>query len=72
LRDTIPIEVPVRLIQGMRDEDVPWKTALSITDEIASDDVEVTLVKAGDHRLSEEHDIRRLERTLTALLAELA
>ncbi len=72
LRDTIPIEVPVRLIQGMRDEDVPWKTALSITDKIASDDVEVTFVKAGDHRLSEEHDIRRLERTLTALLAELA
>jgi len=71
LRGTIDLDVPVRLIHGMRDEDVPWETGLKITDCLAGDDVEVTYVKAGDHRLSEDHDIRRLERTLSALLEDL-
>ena len=72
LRDTIKIDAPVRLIHGMLDEDVPWETGLKIVDKLLSQDVEVTCVKAGDHRLSEEHDLKRLERTLTALLQDLA
>jgi len=71
LRGPIALDVPVRLIHGMRDEDVPWETGLKIVDCLASDDVEVTYVKAGDHRLSEEHDIKRLERTLTTLLEDI-
>ncbi len=72
LRGPIAIDAPVRLIHGMRDEDVPWKTGLAIVDHLVSEDVEITYVKAGDHRLSEERDLRRLERTLEALLAELS
>jgi pimeloyl-ACP methyl ester carboxylesterase len=71
LRDPIAINAPVRLIHGMRDEDVPWETGLKIIDKLDSDDVEVTYVKAGNHRLSENHDLRRLERTLQALLEDL-
>ncbi len=71
LRAPIEIGVPVRLIQGMRDEDVPWETSLKITDKLVSENVEITYVKAGDHRLSEEHDLKRLERTLTNLLEDL-
>jgi pimeloyl-ACP methyl ester carboxylesterase len=44
----ISIPVPVRLIQGQRDEDVPWRLALDLAEKIQSDDVEVQLVKAGD------------------------
>jgi pimeloyl-ACP methyl ester carboxylesterase len=56
----IPLTCPVHLIQGMRDPDVPWGTAMRILEQLASDDVELTLVKAGDHRLSEPHDLARL------------
>lgn len=72
LRDTIAIDVPVRLIHGMRDDDVPWQTGLKIINRLAAEDVEVNYIKAGDHRLSEEHDLKRLERTLEALLEDLA
>lgn len=60
LRDAINLYCPVRLIQGQKDADVPWETALKIADCLAADDVEVVLVKDGDHRLSRDHDLDRL------------
>ncbi len=57
LRDAINLMCPVRLIQGQRDDDVPWKTALAIADCLAGDDVRVHLVKDGGHRLSRDSDI---------------
>ncbi len=72
LRAPIPIRCPVRLLQGMRDEDVPWKTALRLTDALESEDVEVTLVKKGDHRLSEPEDLARLMQTLDELLEKVS
>ena len=64
----IEVGVPVRILQGMRDEDVPWQHALELVDLIAGDDVELTLVKDGDHRLSGPEDLRRLERTVASLI----
>ena len=63
----IALDVPVRLIHGIKDEDVPWETALKIMERLKSDDVEVQFVKNGDHRLSEDHDLARLTRTFDAL-----
>jgi len=71
LRDPLNIKVPVRLIQGMKDADVPWQTALKIQGALQSDDVEIQFVKTGDHRLSEAADISRLERTVAALLTDV-
>ncbi|MFT6286505.1 MAG: pimeloyl-ACP methyl ester carboxylesterase [Halieaceae bacterium] len=68
LNTSIAIECPVRLIQGQSDTDVPWQTALQLAECIRSDDVEVILVKSGDHRLSGPADISRLEHTVTRLL----
>ena len=64
----IALTCPVRLLQGMADRDVPWRTALTLADRLAGDDVEVTLIKRGDHRLSEPHHLERLCRTLDALI----
>ncbi len=61
---------PVRIIQGMRDTDVPWKHALRFAEAIAGDDVIVTLVKDGDNRLSRPQDISLLQAALSRLLAE--
>lgn len=69
---SIEVDAPVRILQGMRDEDVPWQHALELVDSLASDDVELTLVKDGDHRLSGPEDLRRLERTVGALIEGVA
>ncbi len=62
---------PVHLLQGQRDDDVPWETALRLAAALRSDRVQVTLVKDGDHRLSRDADIALLLRTVDALLAAL-
>lgn len=58
---------PVRILQGVQDEDVPWRHAVELTSRFARDDVVLTLVKDGDHRLSRPEDIERL----IAAVAEL-
>jgi len=60
LHGPIALEIPVRLLHGMQDTAVPWQTALTIAEALESERVAVTLVKAGDHRLSEPGDITRL------------
>jgi pimeloyl-ACP methyl ester carboxylesterase len=51
---------PVRILQGVEDPDVPWRHAVELVSRLASDDVVLTLVKDGDHRLSRPEDIERL------------
>jgi pimeloyl-ACP methyl ester carboxylesterase len=63
----IPIDVPVRLLHGMRDESVPWRLSLDLAERLTSRDVTVTLVKDGDHRLSTPADLALLARTLDSL-----
>ncbi|ADH91190.1 alpha/beta hydrolase fold protein [Ancylobacter novellus DSM 506] len=50
----------VRILQGVADPDVPWQHALRLTTCLAEDDVVLTLVKDGDHRLSRPEDIERI------------
>ncbi len=68
----IDLALPVRLLHGQCDADVPWEHALTIARQLRSDDVEVQLVKSGDHRLSEPTDILRLIATVSALRNQLA
>lgn len=56
----VPVDVPVRILQGREDPDVPWTHALELANAIRSDDVVFTLIKDGDHRLSRDQDIARL------------
>jgi pimeloyl-ACP methyl ester carboxylesterase len=51
---------PVRILQGVQDPDVPWQHVVELTARFARDDVVLTLVKDGDHRLSRPEDIERL------------
>lgn len=63
----IAIAAPVRLLQGQCDSDVPWQTALTLAERLRSADVQVTLVKDGDHRLSRPQDIDLLISTIESL-----
>ena len=66
----IGLRCPVRLLQGQADADVPWQHALRLAERLDGTDVQVTLVKGGDHRLSGPSDLALLRRTLAALLGE--
>jgi pimeloyl-ACP methyl ester carboxylesterase len=68
LLDTeIGLTCPVRLLHGQEDGDVPWQVSLRLAAALRSGDVQVTLIKDGDHRLSRDADIALLLRTLAAL-----
>lgn len=64
----INIICPVRIIQGMQDTSVPYGHAQKIADALVSDDVELTLVKNGDHSLSGEKDIKRMINTIISVI----
>ena len=64
----VPVEVPVRILQGREDPDVPWLHALELANAIKSEDVIFTLIKDGDHRLSRPQDIARLVETVEDVL----
>jgi dipeptidyl aminopeptidase/acylaminoacyl peptidase len=63
---------PVHILQGMRDPDVPWEHAMSFVERLPGEDVQLTLVKDGDHRLSRPEDIDRLIRAVDAMLTRAA
>jgi pimeloyl-ACP methyl ester carboxylesterase len=60
---------PVRLIQGMRDEDVEWQKAFRFKNAANDCDVEVLLIEDGDHRLSREEDLIAIEKQVSLLSA---
>ncbi len=64
LTGEIPLTCPARLLHGQLDADVPPDTSLRLATALCSLDVQVTLVKGGDHRLSRDGDIALLFRTL--------
>ena len=68
LEAPIPIDCPVRLLHGLADADVPWRISLRVMEQLRSADVQASLVKDGDHRLSRPEDIERL----IAAVAEFA
>lgn len=68
LGSVIPLDCPVRLLHGQADPDVPWDISLRLAKALRSDDVQVALVKDGDHRLSRPQDIALIIRTVAALM----
>ncbi|MDW9565910.1 alpha/beta fold hydrolase [Sinorhizobium meliloti] len=67
-----PIETgcPVHILQGMRDPDVPYTHALKLMEHMPADDVVMTLIRDGDHRLSREEDIAKLKQAIDAMLTK--
>jgi len=66
----IPLTCPVRLLHGQADPDVPWDVSIRLAAALCSDDVQVHLIKDGDHRLSRAQDIALLLSTIDALPKE--
>jgi len=62
LGSAIDVGCPVRILQGAQDPDVPWRHAFALADRLPSEDVVLTMVQDGDHRLSRPQDIARIIR----------
>ena len=69
LRRPIALRCPARLLHGMADEAVPWRQSRKLAERLAGGDVELILIKDGDHRLSRDSDLARLAAVLDRLAA---
>ncbi|MDK9696168.1 MAG: alpha/beta hydrolase [Siculibacillus sp.] len=65
----IDLGCPVTILQGVKDTSVPWRHAVRLTTHLTRDDVTLTLIPDGDHRLSRPQDIARLETVIAGHLA---
>lgn len=60
-------DFPMRLIQGMRDHDVPWETAVKIQKNYGGADVDILFVDDGEHSLSRPEDLELIDREILSL-----
>jgi pimeloyl-ACP methyl ester carboxylesterase len=60
LGSKIDVGCPVRILQGAQDPDVPWKHAFALAHRLPAEDVVLTMIQDGDHRLSRPQDIARI------------
>ena len=60
LGSAIEVGCPVRILQGAQDPDVPWQYAFKLTQRLPADDMVLTMIQDGDHRLSRPQDIARI------------
>jgi pimeloyl-ACP methyl ester carboxylesterase len=60
LGGSIAVGCPVRIMQGAKDPDVPWQHAFALVHRLPADDVVLTMIQDGDHRLSRPQDIARI------------
>jgi dipeptidyl aminopeptidase/acylaminoacyl peptidase len=68
----VPLNIPVRLLHGTADPDVPWTQSQKLMDALTSGDVELILIKDGGHRLSEPADLQRMTDVLAQLCYQLS
>ena len=60
LGSAIEVGCPVHILQGAQDPDVPWKHAFALAHRLPADDMVLTMIQDGDHRLSRPQDIARI------------
>ncbi|XP_062309812.1 abhydrolase domain containing 10, depalmitoylase a [Osmerus eperlanus] len=71
LQSPIPCTCPVRLIHGMKDQDIPWHISMQVAERVLSTDVDVILRKHGKHRMTEKDDIKLIVYTIDDLIDKL-
>ncbi|XP_023373625.1 mycophenolic acid acyl-glucuronide esterase, mitochondrial [Otolemur garnettii] len=72
LHSPIPVNCPIRLLHGMKDDIVPWHTSMQVADRVISKDVDVILRKQGDHQMKEKADIQLIVYTIDDLIDKLS
>lgn len=60
LDGVIEIAAPVHVLQGRKDDVVPWRHQVELIERLRGGDITLDLVAEGDHRLSTPADLDRL------------
>jgi len=68
----IPLNIPVHLLHGTGDTDVPHALSLQLMETIQTNDIKLTLIKNADHRLSNESELRIITHAIDEMLGNLA
>ena len=63
-KSKLNINIPIKLFHGMEDQDVPYEYSINLAKKVTSDNVEVILIKNGDHRLSDEDSLKLISSKL--------
>lgn len=69
MKGIVETHCPVTILQGMQDPDVPFSHALKLVDHLPAEDVTLTLIRDGDHRLSRPQDLELLIRAVADMAA---
>lgn len=72
MRGPIDTHCPVHVIQGLKDPDVPHSHALKLVACMPKDDVTLSLVPDGDHRLSRPQDIAMILKAVADMVERVA
>jgi len=70
----LPRNIPVRLVHGMADTDIPFKYSQSLAHKLEtsrrSDNVKLDLIQGGDHRLSSPEQLEVIKNVLEETVQE--
>jgi len=69
LRDPLPLNFPVRFLQGTADADVELSVSLRLLEHAKGPDMRLTLVDGADHRFSDDTCLQLIETSVTEVLA---
>jgi pimeloyl-ACP methyl ester carboxylesterase len=67
LDEGLTLPFPVRILQGSEDPDVPPAHAVKTFEALSGQDIALTLIKGGDHRLSTSLQIKLIQETVLRL-----
>lgn len=62
------LNIPITIVQGKKDTDVPWQKALKIQECFGQSQTKVIFINDGDHRLSREEDLILIDSEIQKLL----
>jgi pimeloyl-ACP methyl ester carboxylesterase len=72
LEGMIDTHCPIHILQGLADPDVPHGHALKLVEHLPADDVTLSLIRDGDHRLSRPQDLDLLVRAVETMVSATA
>ncbi|AGJ02017.1 Glycosyltransferase [Rickettsia prowazekii str. NMRC Madrid E] len=70
-KQQIEINIPVHIIHGMLDKNVPYNVSVKLLEKITSKQIVMKLIKDGNHNLSREEDLKVITNSLEEMISNI-